>query len=235
MKIENESHHDLDRYLESTELCDWRNPSVVETAERVTQGAGSPEEKALRVFHFVRDEVVFSISDPKSKASQTLKRRAGECGTKTNLQIALLRASGIPARFHASKCRSEALKGIIPDWLYTRMPAIVSHFWTEVHINGRWLASEGLFDKPLFEALLDLGLIERQKIPSIEWDGETSLILLKHFIVDDLGIMTSYDDVYCMLDKQRKEEGMPPRIVERLLGRFIYYMFKRRTDRIREA
>ncbi len=235
MKTGNYEEEGLDRYLECTELCDWDNQEVIRVAEDITRGSVSPEEAALKIFRFVRDEIVFGISDSRTRASQTLKSRAGECGTKTNLHVALLRASGIPARFHVSRCRSEALKGVIPNWLLTRMPPVVSHFWPEAYIFGRWVACEGLFDKRLYQALLGHGDLERQQIPTIEWDGDSNLVLLKHWIVEDLGTLASFDDVYEMLDRRRKEEGLPPRIVERLFGRLIYSSFRSHTERVRMA
>ncbi|UCH05648.1 MAG: hypothetical protein JSW05_05645, partial [Candidatus Thorarchaeota archaeon] len=103
------------------------------------------------------------------------------------------------------------------------------------YLSGRWVACEGLFDKVLYEALLSRGTIDRQQIPTIEWDGRANLILLKHWVVEDLGTLTSFDDVYEMLDAQRKEEGLPPRMVERIFGRLIYYSFRRHTDRVRRS
>jgi len=235
MKSEHYEEERLDQFLECTELCDWDNPEVMTAAENVTRGSVSREEAALKIFYFLRDEVVFSISDSRTRASQTLKSRAGECGTKTNLHVALLRASGIPARFHISRCRSVVLTGVIPDWLSSRMPEVVSHFWPEAYLSGRWVACEGLFDKALYEALLSRDAIDRQQIPTIDWDGRTNLMLLKHWVVEDLGTMTSFDDVYEMLDAHRKEEGLPPRIVERIFGRLIYSSFRRHTDRVRRS
>jgi len=235
MRIKQDEDEGLNRNLESTELCDWENPQIMEIAEEITRGSGSQEAAALKIFYFVRDQIAFSISDSRTKASRTLKRRAGECGTKTNLHVALLRASGIPARFHISRCRSEVLRGVIPDWLFTRMPEIASHFWPEVYLSGRWMACEGLLDKTLFEALVSIGSIDSDQIPTIDWDGTNDLVLLQNWIVDDLGTMASFDDVYEMLDMRRREEGMPPRIVERLFGRIIYSILKRHTDQVRSG
>ncbi len=128
---------DTSQYLKPTELCDWDNPDILRKVKEIRGKSQSQQEKSLNIFYFVRDEIVFSINDARSKASQTLKRGAGECGTKTNLHVALLRASGIPARFHLSKCRSEVLRGIIPDWLSDRMPKVVSHFWPERYASGQ--------------------------------------------------------------------------------------------------
>jgi len=222
------------QYLNPTELCDWDNPDILNKAKDIRAKSQSQRETALNIFLFVRDEIVFSINDAKSKASQTLRRGTGECGTKTNLHVALLRASGIPARFHLSKCRSEALKGIIPDWLFDRMPNIASHFWPEAYLSGRWIACEGLLDRELYIGLLNRGLLDDNLIPTIDWDAENDLIVLKPWLVEDRGSTPSYEDIYTMLDQTRKEEGMPPRIVDRLFGWIIYSIFKRHTDKIRK-
>ena len=214
-------------------MCDWDNPDILRKAKEIRDKSNSQKETALNIFFFVRDEIVFSINDAKSKASQTLKRGTGECATKTNLHVALLRASGIPARFHLSKCKSEALKGIIPELLYKRMPEIASHFWPEVYLSGKWIACEGLFDRELFNGLQERKLLDRNLIPIIDWDGENSLILLEPWLVEDLGTTPSYEYIYSILDESRKQEGMPPRIVDRLFGWIIYSFFKRHTDKIR--
>lgn len=225
---------ETNQYLKPTELCDWDNPDIMRKAREIKRESQSQKETALNIFFFVRDEIAFSINNARSKASQTLRRGGGECGTKTNLHVALLRASGIPARFHLSKCRSEALKGIIPDWLFSRMPTVASHFWPEVYLSGKWVACEGLLDRELYNGLLERELLDRNLIPTIDWNGETSLIILKPWIVEDRGTTLSYEYIYEMLDRTRKEEGMPPRIVDRLFGWIIYSFFKRHTDRIRK-
>jgi len=44
---------------------------------------------------------------------------------------------------------------------------------------------------------------------------------------------SSFDDVYELLDTHRKEEGPPPRIVERIFGWLIYSSLRRHTNRVR--
>ena len=234
MKTSNMETRYPSQYLESTELCNWDNPEILAKAKEITGEAMTQQEAALKIFYYVRDEIVFSITNSISKASQTLKRGTGECATKNNLHVALLRASGIPARFHLSKCESDSLNGIIPEWLSSRMPKVVSHFWPEVSLSGKWIACEGLFDKDLYNGLLEKNLLDKDRIPTIDWDGENDLIILESWLVEDRGTTPSYEEIYSMLDGQRKEEGMPPRIVERLFGWIIYSSFKRHTDRIRQ-
>jgi len=215
-------------------MCDWDSPDILRKAREIREQSSTEKEIAMNVFFFVRDNIVFSVNDAKSNASQTLKRRTGECATKTNLQVALLRASGIPARFHLSKCKSAALKGVFPEWLYTRMPKLASHFWPEAYLSGKWIACEGLFDKYLYEGMLKRNLLDKKEIPDIDWDGENDLIILAPWLVEDRGTTSSYEEIYEMLDRTRKEEGLPPRIVDRLFGWIIYSLIKRSTDTIRK-
>ena len=225
---------DLDPYLMSTELCDWDNPRIKKLVAEIIGDSVSNEESALKIFSFIRDQIVFSVSKSKTRASQTLKNGAGECATKTNLHVALLRASGIPARFHRVKCKIEPLRGVVPQWLFSRMPPIASHFWPEAYLSGRWIACEGLLDKVLYNALLNRGFMTREQVPTIEWNGEDDLILFKPWIVEDFGTLTSYEEVYELLDKSRKEESMPPEIIDNLLGWIVYPSFRRYTDRLRK-
>ncbi len=234
MTEEYQEASNVSQYLKPTEMCDWKHPDILRKANEIKGKPKTQQETALSIFYYVRDEIVFSINDSKTKASQTLKKGFGECATKTNLHIALLRASGIPARFHLSKCESSSLNGIVPDWLSSRMPDVASHFWPEVYLSGKWIACEGLFDKGLYDGLVERNLLDKNRIPTIDWDGEYDLMILKPWLVEDRGTTSSYEDIYSMLDGTRKEEGMPPRIVERLFGWIIYSSFKRHTDSIRK-
>ncbi len=224
----------MKEYLLATPLCDWNKPEILELASDICQNAENEREKALAIFEFVRDEIRFGINDSKTSASKTLRLQTGECVTKTNLQIALLRAAKIPARFHAVRCKSEALRGIVPEWLSKRMPAVVSHFWCECNLSGKWISCEAMLDQPLYDSLLQQGNITEEQIPTIDWDGESDLIVLKQWIVEDMGHIASYEEVYSMLDNSRGEEGMPPRIVERLFGWIIYRYLRGYTEKVRQ-
>ncbi|MFW9889346.1 MAG: transglutaminase family protein [Candidatus Thorarchaeota archaeon] len=234
MAKENQEMSNTSEFLKPTELCDWDNPDILRRAEEITEDSKTQKEAALKIFYFIRDEIVFGINDSKTKASQALKNGFGDCGSKTNLHVAFLRASGIPARYHLSKCRSDALKGIIPKWLFNRMPEVVSHFWPEVYLSEKWIACEGMLDQDLYIGLLKRDLLGMDQIPAINWDGENDTIILKPWLVEDRGTTAFYEEIYGMMDRTRKEEGMPPRIVERLFGWVIYSSFRRHTDRIRK-
>jgi transglutaminase-like putative cysteine protease len=158
-------------YIAATRLCDSDNPWLREKSRQIVDGASNPEEKALRIFHYVRDNVRFSLAYSRSRASSTLKRGYGECGNKTNAQTALLRAVGIPARFRWVQAKTEVLHHLIQDFVYKRMPPVASHFWCECHLDGKWVSCELLLDKLLYDDAIRGLQTSEEGIPPlwVEW------------------------------------------------------------------
>ena len=222
----------MQEYLATTRLCDADNPWLRELAKDIVKDAESPDDRALAVFYHVRDAVRFSLAYSRSTASQTLKRGYGECGNKTNAQVALLRAVGIPARFHWVQARSQVLHHLIADFVYQNMPPVASHFWCECFLNGAWVSCEAMLDRPLYDGALHQGLITREQVPTIDWDGKTDLILLSPWITEDLGHLPAYDDALRVL--QAGEEGMPPLWIERIIALLFYPLNLRSSDSIRQ-
>jgi len=72
----------MDECLKPTDLCDCKNERVKEKAQELIKGAQSPKEAATRIFHFVRDEILFGGDVVDAKASDTLKRGVGLCMSK---------------------------------------------------------------------------------------------------------------------------------------------------------
>jgi len=221
----------MQTYLAATELCDCDNPWLRAKAAETTQGADTPTEKAVRIFAYVRDAVRFGLAFTRSKASQTLKRGYGECGNKTNAQVALLRAAGIPARFRWVRARSAVLHHLVADFVYKQMPPTASHFWAECYLDGRWVSCEALLDRPLYEGMLRARLIMKEQIPIIEWDGQSDLVLLRPWITEDLGHLPGYDEALAALI--RNKEGIPPLWFERLIAPWFYPLNLRPSDRLR--
>ncbi len=91
----------VERYLESSEYIDWRQPAVATKAAELALGCASEEEIARRCFGFVRDAVAHSWDYKRNpvtcKASEVLLHGTGYCYAKSHLLAALLRANGIPA------------------------------------------------------------------------------------------------------------------------------------------
>jgi transglutaminase-like putative cysteine protease len=218
-------------YLAATKLCDCNSPWVRARAAEIVNGARSPAAKALEIFYYVRDNIRFSLAYSRSKSSQILKRGYGECGTKTNAQVALLRAVSIPARYRWVRARTAVLHHLIDDFVYRHLPPIVSHFWCECHLNGRWVSCEALLDKRLYQGMLERRLIAKHQVPTIDWDGETDLVLLTPWITSDHGHLASYDDAIAAL--QHSDEGMPPPWMEWVIAPVSYRLNLRNPDTIR--
>ena len=219
-------------YVAATKLCDSDNPWLRKIAEEVVRDATTPEEKALSIFYHVRNAVRFSLAYSRSSASQTLKRGYGECGNKTNAQVALLRTVGIPARFRWVQARSEVLHHLIADFVYRNLPPVVSHFWCECFLSGEWVSCELMLDKPLYDGMLQEGLITKEQVPTIDWDGKTDLVLLNPWITEDRGHLPSFDDAIRVL--QASEQGMPPLWIEWIIAPVFYRLNHRYSDRIRQ-
>ena len=223
----------VDQYLITTPMCDYNHPLVQQCVHRIIADGQTKQEKAILIFNFVRDSIRFSMAFSKSKASQILKLGYGECITKNNVQVALLRAVGIPARLRWVMAQTKVLTGLVAPFMLRSMKPDASHFWTECCLGGRWISCEALLDKPLYEGMLKQGLITKEQIPTIDWDGERDLVVLKPWITSDRGSVASAEDAHQAY--QNNGEGAPPVWVERLMAPVLYPYNLRFPDRIRHS
>ena len=221
----------MDEYLKATELCDCNNVELQRTAKEIVKDTQTPKEAALKIFYCVRDQIKFGMDYADVKASQTLKKGLGYCFTKPNLQIALLRAVRIPARCHYVHLPKELLKDMAPGFAYRRMPAAIGHAWCECYLSAKWIACEALFDEPFYEARLRTGSLTKEKTPTIDWDGETDLILPKLSVAKDVGTFPSLDDL--LKEAGKGGEGTPPR--RGFFGWFVCFLANRRLNKIRKG
>ena len=90
-------------YLKSTPIIDWDTPAILAQTEALTSGLPDDTARARTLFEWVRDTIPHS-SDIETDvvtctASDVLQQRTGLCYAKSHLLAAMLRCSGIPARF----------------------------------------------------------------------------------------------------------------------------------------
>jgi hypothetical protein len=201
----------LSKYLKPTYLCDSGSKAIKEKAHELTKHIRTPKGKALKIFHFVRDEIPFSLDFTDAQASQTLRTGSGFCFQKTNLQVALLRAAGIPARYHRVSCKKQLLRGIVSRLLYVILPEVNTHFWCECYLSGGWVSCEATLDKDVFEGINQRGLPAARQISTIKWDGVNDLVLVRPWIVEDFGTSTSPDNLYLEMAKKQPR----PKILQR--------------------
>ena len=187
--------NDEHKYREPTEFCDCDHPDIIAKANELTENAADTKTMALTIFRFVRDQIKFMLSDF-VPASETLKRGIGDCGNKTNLQVAFLRALNFQARFHVVELSKDSLKGIVSDVVYQQMPDVIEyHPWCECYLNQKWISCETLFDRPLIEGIYKREIFTIDEIPTIEWDGRNDLIITRPWIIRGKGTFFSLDEL----------------------------------------
>jgi len=193
----------LEEYLIPTEICDCDNPEVKQKANELIEGTKTPKEAAIKIFNFVRDNILFAGGKLYPvKASETLKEATGFCVTKTNLQIALLRALNIPARYHQLELDKNCLKNIF-ETLDFLPKTIWFHPTCECYLDEKWIACDTTFDKRLYIGSCEKGILDKNLMPTIDWDGENDLYTFKSWLIKDRGSHNSYEDIL----KKAQEEN----------------------------
>lgn len=93
----------MSKYLEETEIIDWRHPAIQKLAHELSGGNKTVMDIARDSFEWVRDNIMHSWDHQTGpvtcKASDVLQNKTGYCYAKSHLLAALLRANGIPAAF----------------------------------------------------------------------------------------------------------------------------------------
>lgn len=127
---------DTQRWLSDTPLLQLGHLKVRLLATRLTQLKHTPRQKALSCFAYVRGLPFGCVTDSTgTTASEVMKNAKGDCHTKGTLLVALLRASGVPARLRFVTLKSDFLYGIMD---LRGQP--VEHAIAEVWVEDRWVA-----------------------------------------------------------------------------------------------
>ena len=215
----------MNEFLQPSRLCDCDNPTLRKKADELRGSAENPEDIAKAIFHFVRERIRFGLDRADRAASETFARGVGFCVNKANLQVALLRSAGLPARFHQVVLTKNCLKGIFPDVVLARMrDRIWYHPRCECQLRGRWISCEALYDKALFRAALATGAFGQDRIPNIAWDGEHDLRLMTSWLLDDRGTQAELDASFV-----KAQAEQPPG----LLGRIVHFLTNRHIASLR--
>ncbi len=160
---------ELDPFLRPNEFVDSDHPDVVAFARKHSDPDADPVANAIRLYYAVRDGFRYNPWGVKTtreafRASAVVKRRpeeGGHCIDKANLLAATARVVGIPSRLHFANVRnhlgSEAFEKVLGTDL------LVFHGYTELYLNGRWVAATPAFNREL---------CERLGVDPLEFDGE---------------------------------------------------------------
>ena len=145
-------------YLVPNRFVDSDVPGIQALAHELG-GEGSPREVAVRLYDAVRDRLRYtpwevSLTPEGFRASGIAERsyeRGGHCIDKALLLAAVARARGIPSRLHFANVRNHVGTARLEAHLGTDL--LVYHGYTELHIEGRWVAATPAFNRQLCERL----------------------------------------------------------------------------------
>ena len=124
-------------------LCDVDHDDIRRQAVRLRRA--SPTSTAEAVLKFVHG-FPYRFGAWQERASDTLARGVGMCTTKTNLQVALMRAAGLEAGFVEIPMQTSVLGKLMPaGWLALQRPT-VKHYFAAVRLDGRWHGCDSSYD-----------------------------------------------------------------------------------------
>jgi Transglutaminase-like superfamily len=129
-------------FLKPNVLITSADSRVVALSEKASRAVVDPWEKALRINHWVFE----NIRDKNFKvafaaANEVARNLTGDCTEHAVLATAMCRAAGIPARVVVGLVYVESLKGF------------GFHMWYEIYVNQRWVALDPTYDQSSVDAV----------------------------------------------------------------------------------
>lgn len=227
--------------LAATPLLDVHHPDIEALVAARGWRALRPYDRIGAAYEFVRNEVAFGYNEgDELPASSVLADGIGQCNTKSTLLMTLLRAVGIPCRFHGFTIDKTLQKGAITGLAYWLAPQRIIHSWVEVSLEGRWIALEGFILDATYLASLQRRFPQARRFcgygaatadlsaPGVEWRGQDTYIQ-KEGIAYDFGVFDSPDAFYA-------RHGSNLSGLKRwLYRRVIRHAMNRNVARIRES
>jgi len=126
--------------------CDFEHPSIRAAATALVRK--SPFETACAIWSFVR-EFPYRFGQWGIPASDTLESGYGMCTTKSNLQVALMRAAGLDASFCRIDVDGSLYASLMPSWYAARMKSKVKHYMATVFIDGQQVVLDSSYTTSL--------------------------------------------------------------------------------------
>lgn len=129
----------MKEFLLPTFYCDVLHPLVISQAFELQKK--TPRDTAIAVWSFIA-KIPYRFDFWNIKASETLAKRQGMCTNKANLQIALLRALGIPAGYGVMRITKDALESVSKANFYAQISSITTHVFCYVYLDHHWVAAD---------------------------------------------------------------------------------------------
>lgn len=209
MEKQLEKSPDFTNNLKKTHILDFDSPEIQALIDERNWYLMTNFKKVESIYNFVRDEIKFGYNmDDNISASQVLQDGYGQCNTKANLFMALLRAVDVPNRIHGFTIHKALQKGAITGIWYRLSPNNILHSWVEVYVDEKWFNLEGLIlDKHYLRALQNKfsdcktsfcgygAYTDNFQKPQIDWELNHTYIQEKG-INQDFGLFDTPDEFY---------------------------------------
>ncbi|HPP66298.1 MAG TPA: transglutaminase-like domain-containing protein [bacterium] len=176
-----------EEYIKQTKYCDCWSQPITDFCKNYRYL--SMLEAIADIFNFVRDTIKYRFDYPWRYASETLKKKTGNCFNKANLQIALLRGCGIPAGYGVYLIKKEILKPLLPDDIFEMVNNHTVHVFAKVFINNNWLSLDTTVDKEIYTTFYKNSAIW-QHTP---WDKKTPVQMAQDWLIEDQGLYSNID------------------------------------------
>lgn len=164
----------IEDFLKNTRFCDCDNSLIKETAIKITREANGNKEKAISLFYWMRDNILYKVGGWQKMASETLKEGEGVCTSKANLLVAFFRSLGIPAGYGVMRVNGREYFGpIVPSFLRGRISKESIHIYAYVFLSNKWIKCDCSDDKEFSEKTAYFN--PQSKL--VNWDGEQDAIL----------------------------------------------------------
>ncbi len=182
----------MENALKETYYCDFSNKEIEKNAKNFEEYKGDTRGLVIKIFLFVREEIVFGGDRWKVKASETLKKGYGACYNKNLLLVALLRYYGIPSKLCANPMKKDFAKTAM-GIAYVTVSNPFCHCFTKVLIEDNWVDIDPTLDKKTYNTFF-----ASQNVSwDIDWDGCNDMFLYKG---SEIGGTKVFDDIDSALE-----------------------------------
>jgi transglutaminase-like putative cysteine protease len=151
-----------EEFLKSNYFINCDDEKVQELAREAVAGEKDPWRKSQKIERWVREHMkIQNYSEAMATADHVARSLEGDCTEYAMLAAAMCRAVEVPSR------TAVGLVYAVID----RRPTLAYHMWTEVWVNGQWLA---------LDATLGQGSVgaDHLKITDHSWHGVQSVVPL---------------------------------------------------------
>ena len=145
------------QYLETCHFINGDDSEVKRLSRSAVGQESNTWLKAKRIERWVHDHMTVSFSEELCPASNVARNLRGDCRQHSMLAAAMCRAAGIPSRTAVGLVYAEDPK-----------PIMAFHMWTEVFVDGHWLAIDATRGQGHVGAT-------HLKITDSSWHNEVSL------------------------------------------------------------